>query len=342
MTTVTKIDYLFDRVLEPRHPWRDSLAQLNGATGNNLRASNANLCMDWRVNVTAEGQLVAAPEFGSSKLSTGIDSAFGAYFLNRYCQPAAAVTFVDPTDIRIPGHQRLVHIGAMDRMIGRIWRRDNLRVILTQEIRFILGEAVLVQGSSPGEPSDESLDQLAIRLNRAGAAAVRHIVEAIHDLLGTGQPFWWAGFHGEVEDYLQDGRRLVNALGLGELANGAWVVVYTYKAGDAGLLYRPTVVEANRYAFHFVSPTGLTTGLAMPLDPSLPPCAEMLHYPLAPDAAASACSGQFLRIGTARLGTNDDEGNYARLADIRAAQRKRIDRRYSAAQDWLGRHQTAF
>ena len=291
--------------------------------------------------MTAEGKLVDASEFDRIKLSTGLDSALGAYFLNRYCQPSVAVTFVDPTDIRIPGHQRLVHIGVLDRMIGRIWRRDDLRAMLAQEIRYILGEVVLGQGISPGEPSDESIDQLAIRLNRAGEAAIRHIVEAIHDLLGPGQPFWWAGFRGEVEDYLEDGRRLVDALGLGELTNGAWLVVYTYKAGDAGLLYRPTVVEANRYAFHFVSPAGLDTGLIMPIDASLTPCAEVLHYPLAPDAAASACSGQLLRIGTAGRDANSDQA-YARLAELRAAQRKRIDRRYPAAQDWLRRHKTAF
>lgn len=227
-------------------------------------------------------------------------------------------------------------------MIGRIWRRDELRVILAQEIRLVLGEAVLVEGMSRSEPSDESLDQLVLRLNRAGEEAVRIIVNAIHDLLGPGQPPWWAGFRGEVEDYLQDGRKLVNALGLGELTDGAWLVVYTYKAADAGLLYRPTVVEANCYPFHFVSPPGLNRGLTMPIAPSLPPCAEVLHYPLAPDAAASACSGQLLRIGSARRDANGDQANYAGLNAMRAAQRKHIGKRYPLARDWQGRHETAF
>ena len=342
MTTIAKIDYLFDRVLDLRHSWRDSLARLNGEAANNLRANSANLRMDWRVHAAAEGKLIDAPEFDQSKLAIGIDSALGAYFLNRFCQPAVDVTFTDPTDIHIPGHQRLVHVGVLDRMIGRIWRRDDLRVILAQDIRAILGESVLIQGLSPGAPSDESLEQLATRLNRAGAEAVRRIVEAAHDLLGPAQPFWWAGFRGEVEDYLDDGRSLVNALGLGELPDGAWLVVYSYKAGDAGLLYRPTVVEANRYALHFVSPAGLKTGLTMPLDAGLPACAEVLHCPLAPEAAAGACSGQFVRVGTAARGVDDGAGNYARLPEMRAAQRERIDRRYSTARDWVGRHQTAF
>lgn len=53
MTAATNIDYLFDRVLELRHPWRDSIARSNGESGNNLRASSANLRMDWRVNAAA-------------------------------------------------------------------------------------------------------------------------------------------------------------------------------------------------------------------------------------------------------------------------------------------------
>ena len=80
----------------------------------------------------------------------------------------------------------------------------------------------------------------------------------------------------------------------------------------------------------------------MPLDAGLPACAEVLHYPLAPEAAAGACSGQFVRVGTAARGVDDGAGNYARLPEMRAAQRERIDRRYSTARDWLGRHQTAF
>ena len=342
MTIATTVDYLLDRALELRHPWRDSLARLNGASGNNLRASGANLRMDWRVNATTEGKLVVEPEFESSRLATGIDSALGAYFRNHYCQPAVAVTFVDPTDIRIPGHQRLVHVKALDKMIVRIWRRDELRVLLARDIRSILGEVVLVQGVSRGEPSDDSIEELAIRLNRAGEAAVRGIVEAIHGLLGPGQPPWWAGFRGEVEDYLQDGRKLVSALGLGELTEGAWLVVYTYEATEAGLLYRPTVVEANCYPFHFVSPPGLNRGLTMPIDPGLPACAEVLHYPLAPEAAASACSGQFLRLGTAKRDSIGDLANYAGLQAMRAAQRKHIGKRYPAAREWQGRHHTAF
>lgn len=342
MTSVTNVDYLFDRLLELRHPWRDSLARLNSELGNNLRATSANLRMDWRVSAAAEGKLTDAPDFNGSKLAAGLDSALGAYFLSHYCQSARAVTFVDPADIHIPGHQRLIHVAVLDRLIRRIWRRDDLRAILIQEIRSVLGEAVLVSGISPGEPDDSSLDHLATRLNRAGESAVRSIVDAVHDLLGPGQPHWWAVFHGEVGEYLQDGRRLVNALGLGDLSDGVWLVVYGYTVADAGLLYRPTVVEANRYAFHFVSPPGLKTGLTMPIDPVLPPCAEVLHYPLAPDAAARACSGQLLRIGTARRDANDDQDRYAGLDAIRAAQRQRIRKRYVAAHEWLGRHQAAF
>jgi hypothetical protein len=80
----------------------------------------------------------------------------------------------------------------------------------------------------------------------------------------------------------------------------------------------------------------------MPIDASLPPCAEVLHYPLAPDAAANACSGQLLRIGSAAREANDDLARYAGLDVIRAAHRQRIRRHYPAARDWLGRHQAAF
>lgn len=342
MTTGSNIDYLFDRQLELHHPWRDSLARLNSELANNLRANNANLRMDWRVSSSAEGKLTNAPEFIGSKLASGLDSALGAHFLSHYCQPARAVTFVDPTDIRIPGHQRLVHVGVLDRLIRRIWRRDDLRAILVQEIRSVLGDGVLVSGMSPGEPDENSLDQLARRMNRAGEGVVRRIVEAVHDVLGLGQPHWWAAFHGEVEEYLQDGRRLVDALGLGDLSDGLWLVIYTYTVEDAGLLYRPTVIEANRYAFHFVSPPGLKTGLTMPIDPVLQPCSEVLHYPLAPDAAGRACTGQLLRVGTARRDAGHDHARYADLAMMRNIHKQTIRKRHTAAQEWLARHESAF
>lgn len=346
VNSISSVDYLFDRPVQVRHPWRGPLAQLNNEPRNNLRATGANLRMDWRVTSVAESELVAAPEFVAGKLAAGLDSALGAYFSGHYCQPAKTVAFTDPTDLRFPGHRKLLHVGTLDSMIRRIWRRDDTRAALSQEIRLILGETILIGSISPGEPEDDSLDQLATRLNQVGEAAAKIFVASMLDLLGPAQPHWWAAFHGEVEEYLDDGRMLINALGLGDLSDGQWIVVYVYTVADAGLVYRPTVVEANRYAFHFVSPPGLNMGLTMPVGTNMPACGEVIHYPLSPEIAAVACTGRLLRIGSNRAGATDrdrnDQARYATLGTMRAQQRQRIRKRYAAAQQWLDRHETAF
>lgn len=346
VNSISRVDYLFDRPVQVHHRWRGALAQLNSEPRNNLRATGANLCMDWRVTSAAESELVAAPEFVARKLSAGLDSAFGAYFSSHYCQPAKAVAFTDPTDLRLPSHRKLLHIATLDSMIRRIWRRDDTRAALSQEIRLVLGETILVGSISPGEPEDDSLDQLATRLNQVGEAAVKILVASILDLLGPAQPHWWAAFHGEVEEYLDDGRMLINALGLGDLSDGQWLVVYVYTVADAGLVYRPTIVEANRYAFHFVSPPSLNMGLTMPVGTNMPACGEVIHYPLSPEMASGACTGTLLRIGANRADATDrdrnDQSRYAALGTLRAQQRHRIRKRYAAAQQWLDRHEAAF
>ena len=303
--------------------------------------------MDWRVGGEAENKLIESPEFIASKLASGLDSALGTYFADHYCQPAHSVAFVDPTDVHFPSHVKLLHVTTLDSMVRRIWRGDDTRAELSMQVRLILGEPVLVSGISRGEPDSNSLDQLATRLNRVGDAAVRSLVGTIHDLLAPRQSHWWAAFYGEVEKYLDDGRLLANALGLGDLTDGDWLVVYVYSVAEAGLLFRPTVVEANRYAFHFVSPPGLKTGLTMPIDTNLPACAEVIHYPPVPDTAARACTGRLLRIGPDRRvaaghDKNDDQARYAVLDVVRAAQRQRIRKRYPLAQHWLDRHQAVF
>jgi hypothetical protein len=345
MSAVTTVDFLFDRPLGLRHPWRASFQALTNETHTNLRSSGANLRMDWRVATTAEGNLTEAPEFAVDKLARGLDSALGTYFVGHYCRPAHAVAFVDPTEIRCPSHRKLVHVCTLDGMIRRLYRQDNNRAALSREIRLMFGEPILRSGLSLGEPSDESVDELATRLNQLGPAAVKNLITAIHDLLGNQQPHWWASFHSETRQHLTDGRTIVNVLGLGDLSDGQWLVIYVYTAAEAGLLFRPTVIEANRYAFHFVSPPGFQMGLTMPIDTKLPACAEVIHYPLMPEAAALSCTGQLLRIGIDRAGSDEgDLARYAVLGTLRATQRQRIHKRYSnaTARQWLERHQATF
>jgi hypothetical protein len=112
--SVTAIEYLFDRPLPLRHQWRASVSALALDTHHNLRATGANLQMDWRVGTRAEDELIAAAEFTPKHLASGLDGALGSYFGRAYCRPAAAVAFVDPTDVRFPGHRRLVHISTLD------------------------------------------------------------------------------------------------------------------------------------------------------------------------------------------------------------------------------------
>ncbi len=129
---------------------------------------------------------------------------------------------------------------------------------------------------------------------------------------------------------------MASALGLGVYSDGVWLLAYDYPAANAGLVYRPTAFEAADYAFHFPSPTSMTSGLTMPVDDKVRPCAEFVHHALAPLVAAEHALPRLMRI---EGWTADGRWNYESLPERRKRHWPLLRKRAGADAAWVGRHQ---
>lgn len=328
-TAVSTAQYLFDRQIDNTHPWAGALSTLNSAPTYDLLAVGANVGMDWRVSRAAESLLVASTGGTGGLSSPPIEEILRQYYLANYCSVGARVTFCDPAPIATPASRVLVRVASFSSLLGRVLRDLRSQVLWDD---FLIGSF----GMTPGGRDARATGRLALELNASGGKAVKAAIGMLHSLQPTSYRPWWAAFHSEVQSYETDGRELADALGLGTIVEDDWLVVYKYRAADAGLLYRPTVVEANCYPFHFVSPPGLPWGVTLPLSSSARACIEVVHHPLANGVIPAACTGELLPIGPSA-----SEDAYDRLPSLRRDHRNYLSRRYRC-DTWLDRHLSAF
>lgn len=103
-----------------------------------------------------------------------------------------------------------------------------------------------------------------------------------------------------------------------------------------GILYRPTVVESCKCAFHFPSPPSSVYGIVMPLgEPQDAAYREVIHPPLiTPEAFASVCSIKLGKITDPSLQAHD------RIGALRSDHRQRLQREFTKPEDlsWLDQH----
>ncbi len=113
--------------------------------------------------------------------------------------------------------------------------------------------------------------------------------------------------------------------------------MYDYKVSDAGLIYKPTVIESNGYAFHYPMDNSADAGLTMSLSQHAKPCTEVLHHPLLASAAAIAVEPKVYWLND----KNRQLANqYVQLNQQRKAHRQHITKNYRSATTtaWLDRH----
>jgi hypothetical protein len=327
VTNVQSLSRLFDRVIKANHPWyslHSSGAQ--SASPIHTQAFHANLSMDNRVSLNAETQLLS-----KLPLNTDLARSVGSFFVANYCRDKSTVKFI-ASSISLPPQRKLFRLGSLTGMVSRIIKNADLRSALQLNLSQIYGTSRPIPDSGA-----VNMSELAELMNDGGEDNFREVIEIIHDLLGANQPFWWATFAAEVTEYDRSPELLCDALGLGEHLNDSALLMYEYKVSDAGLIYKPTVIESNGYAFHYPMDNSADAGLTMSLSQHAKPCTEVLHHPLLASAAAIAVEPKVYWLND----KNRQLANqYGQLNQQRKAHRQHITKNYRSATTtaWLNRH----
>jgi hypothetical protein len=238
---------------------------------------------------------------------------------------------------RVAGFDELVHVSSLNALVRRASRGD-FAADVEATLRSLTGRRIPGRTLGENEPAgfDNQVADLAKGLLLRGKDGVRQAAAALAQAMGDDEPPWWAGFSEEIRDVLSAGdpADICAAMGLGHRTAGEWLVLWRYPVSAAGLLYRPTVIEANDSPYHFPSPPEYTWGVTMPLDPGFAACREVLHPPLRGAAAFEYCTGELLHLEETPL-----FGDNERLAALRAGHHERLRREFPTPSQmaWLDR-----
>lgn len=332
---VVPLKFLFDRPLRPGSRWIAALDRNQDASAVDIRVLGSNVAMDHRVSVEAE-QLIgdtAAEVLGDQDRELG--DALRGYF-RQYCvRPSREVTFLSHT-VHVPGSTQLVHVSSLTSLLRRVSRESANLLRLRDYFATSFGSSRYVPPSAR-DWTDQAVGVIANLLNGLGDDRMNAAVEQFHALLGNRVPHWWAAPEREVNGALRDARQLLSALGVGHVRNEDWLLVYRYTAATAGLLYQPTIVEADGYPFHFPNPPSLRSGLTMPLLSGGVPVTEYIHHPLDPIHAGQSVHRRLLQV----RGMPEDAEVFGALADQRLSHKRSLLKAYKRNQtdeSWLHRH----
>lgn len=358
VTDLQSLPSMFDR-RRTKHRWLRAFQELEqGEWTRRLICSNWR--MDHRVSPAREEQILEAAEFQDEPDGETWWQRRYEHFGRTLCQP----TVLGPSGLRsayleppnsnnviargaLPAHEQLVHVGSLSRILWRLTSGEYLTGDL--RMRFLeLTERLLPErqmGSTLREATvfQEQVSDIAEAMNRHGLERVKEVARLLCEALGNTQPPWWAGFAHELMPLIEMGgwTDLAQALGLGHLEAGEWLIVWRYEIrvlytlGADVRIHRPTVVEADDNPYHFPSPPISSYGITMPLRPDQRgACREVVHPPLGSEAAAEACAYPFCQIVSAPV------SGYNELQTLRGAHRRRLAQEYPQpeTEDWLTRH----
>ena len=290
--------------------------------------------MDARLTPESEAQCSLniahhANEAGDGGLLTGLSKVWQARFL----QLRGNVCFAGHA-VRWAAHRELTHVDDFGAVLGRALgsSQDN-HADIVQVFAAVTGTSTLVPawGQRPG---NQQVDTIVQALHHAAEDDLRELLAMLLEMLGDRRPFWWATQRQDVEHCGEDAAALASSLGLGQYCDGKWMVVYDYTVRDAGLLWRPTVIESCGYAFHYPSPVRHGSGLTMALREQDQPCSEVLHHALEPEVAAQRMRPRLVQV----WGLGDERVQFDHLLAQRAAHRDYLLRRFPEDQAWLDRH----
>lgn len=355
-TTGRALASVFDR-RQARHPWQKAFRELMQADPMR-RFVCSNWQMDPRVSQTRENEILEAGEFAGEPDGDQWWRQRGDYFFRTLGRPIGAGSTAGTAELQpsaegnvisrhaIPAHEQLVHVASLNRVLARLVTGEHLTAELRLAFPDLTGRPLPERPvGNPPDPTrfDREVDEIAAAVNRRGLETVRQLAGLLCDAQGDAEPPWWANFAAEVMPRIDRGdwTGLCQALGLGHLEAGEWLIIWRYQVAvllltDAAPLRRPTVVEADDNPFYFPSPPGAAYGITMPLeaDPR-GACREVIHPPLRGRAAVDGCAYELCRLANPPL------ADPRQLAALRRRHRRRLERQHPQpeAADWLRRHQ---
>ncbi len=348
---------LFDR-RRASHRWFSAFVELEGRGG-----SNAVICGNWRMDHRVaddrEGSLLKAPEFAAGPTGEQWCEQRYNYFERAIRRPTFPGTwgpcsaYLDPPNQSnaighrtLPGHEQLVHAASLNSILRRLTTGSHETGELRLRFFELTGHALPLRRAGGALDHDlmrSKVREIAEAANAGGSAVVKSLAQLLCDALGVFQPPWWACFAAEVAPLIAtgEGAALCQALGMGHVEAGEWLLAWRYDLNLLGRLYpgvplfRPTVVEANDNPCHYPAPPGYSYGITMPLSGARRGALrEVLHPPLFAAAAHEACTGSLIPVGTPPLVDHNELGN------LRRAHRQRLILALGGpdTRDWLDRH----
>lgn len=342
---------IFDRE-RTGHLWEGVFKELERPAPDMRWAVAANWRMDHRVSEEREtGDLEASGHFNGVVNADGWWRARDRYFKRELCRaglasadgPASAycrpMNKANLVPAGVAGFDELVHVGSMNAMLRRISQDVDWSGKVEERLKELTGQSFSLNPPGSGDLDwlEKRIAEIAQSMLAQGADTIRQVAGLLADAMGEAEPPWWAAFVEEIRETVVSGSAadFCTALGLGHRVAGEWLLIWRYPVQEVSPVYRPTAVEANDSPYHFPSPPEHDWGIAMPLDPSVAACREVIHRPLRGPAAAERCTGRLLLLE--RTPVIGDNGG---LAALRASHRERLKREFGFIENrtWLDRH----
>lgn len=266
--------------------WSDALANLDPVVlGPNSYAIEGNWRSDPRVSVDREDEMRASLELAApTDWRAAYNTFFASHLLFNDVDGSESDTLLDcnscnqvPRGLVAPDLQ-LVRTCSLLSLTRGVANRDW--DVVREELRDLLHLTRLEHRTDLRATHPELAAN--IRRNAIEATAIQ---EAVAFIVGKNrtQAMWWAGFTLDIQPLVDrdDILGICRSFGVGAVSKDDVLVQWRYPNTVAGVLYRPTVVEAGLYAYHYPSPTESQFGYTMPLNIATAEAPrEVLHAPL--------------------------------------------------------------
>ncbi|MGR3220892.1 MAG: hypothetical protein ACUZ8H_13900 [Candidatus Anammoxibacter sp.] len=346
---------IFDRPAESDHALSHGLNELEDDQEVSNRVLGKNIRMDWRVSSHREQGMLNFDGFNSIGRKRSFIYQWNSYYKSEVLFPSGKnkegnlsaylrqFNESNKTSSRIPPFYQLVHIGSFNKMVSNLVSSsqygdpEEFRMKFETLIGMKLSERAHRQTMNPDD-FNTRIDEIANSLNGGGKDIIKEIAGLLCSSFVKSRQPWWACFADDVVDVINnsDWAGLCGCLGMGDVNDGEWLLVWRYKRGDVGDLYRPTVVEANDSPYHFPSPPSCEYGVTMPLDVKLPNCREVAHEAPGEPLFSEACTGVLCKVE----GFNIGNYNYSNIPAMRKSHGNRLVAEFPDNNDreWINRH----
>lgn len=280
-TDLATLPLVFDR-RRAKHGWLRAFSELE-TRDDGWQHVVESWRMDHRVSPAREEEMLAAAELAGEPDGETWLVQRRRYFERALCRPSwpepggVRAVYLEPSNDGnalpqrlIPPHEQLIHAASLNAILWRLSSAE-LPGALDLKLRFEeltdrpFPERPLGGGFYDRAGFDAQVDEIATAVNARGADAIQGLGGALCEALGESQPPWWASFAQELMRYLQaeDWTGLCQALGMGHLEAGAWLIVWRYEVAVPARRYARTLPADGRGSRE--QPVSLPVATGLPL-----------------------------------------------------------------------------